>query len=379
MCLGWMGASVGHVDLCHVRIVSMSTEEYTWKQLLNLLVRGNELDSAQITWAMDQIMTGATEEPIIASFLTALHTRGESPAELAALAAGMLAKAQPVDIDPNAVDIVGTGGDQQNTVNISTMAALVIAGAGMTVVKHGNRASTSKSGSADVLEALGIRLDMPVERVAQCARETGITFLFAQVFHPSMRFVGPVRRLLGIPTAFNYLGPMTNPARVHHSAIGVANERMAPKIAQVFADRGDHALVFRGDDGLDELAINGTSRVWEAVDGSLTEYVFDPADYGVPYAPLEALRGGDAEHNAGVFRAILSGAGAGGSAEDAAFAPIREAVLINAAAALVASRPVAGEEFSVRFERALADAHTSIDSGAAADVLQKWIDFSNAE
>ena len=357
----------------------LGVEEYTWKQLLNQLVRGHELNSDQITWAMDQIMTGATEEPIIASFLTALHTRGETPAELGALAAGMLAKAQSVDIDPNAVDIVGTGGDQQNTVNISTMAALVIAGAGVTVVKHGNRASTSKSGSADVLEALGIRLDMPVERVAQCARETGITFLFAQVFHPSMRFVGPVRRLLGIPTAFNYLGPMTNPARVHHSAIGVANERMAPKIAQVFAERGDHALVFRGDDGLDELTINGTSRVWEAVDGTLVERVFDPAEFGFEYAPLETLRGGDAQHNAGVFRAILSGAGASGSAEDAAFAPIREAVLINAAAALVAARPVDGEEFSVRFERALADARTSIDSGAAAAVLQKWIDFSNAD
>ncbi len=160
----------------------------------------------------------------------------------------MIAKAETVDINPHAVDIVGTGGDQQNTVNISTMVALVIAGTGATVVKHGNRASTSKSGSADVLEALGIRLDMPIPAVAECARETGITFLFAMTFHPAMRHV-VTRRLLGIPTAFNYLKFMTNPARVKSSAIGVANPVMAEKMAHVFAERGDHALIFRGDDG----------------------------------------------------------------------------------------------------------------------------------
>ena len=254
----------------------MTTHEITWKHILNQLVKHQNLTDTEVAWAMDHIMTGQTEQPILASFLTALHSKGETPEELGALAAGMIAKAETVDIDPHAVDIVGTGGDQQNTVNISTMAALVIAGTGATVVKHGNRASTSKSGSADVLEALGIRLDMPIPAVAECARETGITFLFAMTFHPAMRHVGPTRRLLGIPTAFNYLGPMTNPARVKSSAIGVANPVMAEKMAHVFAERGDHALIFRGDDGLDELTIATTSHLWEAVDGELTEYRFDP-------------------------------------------------------------------------------------------------------
>ena len=176
----------------------MTTHEITWKYILNQLVKHQNLTDTEVAWAMDHIMTGQTEQPILASFLTALHSKGETPEELGALATGMIAKAETVDIDPHAVDIVGTGGDQQNTVNISTMAALVIAGTGATVVKHGNRASTSKSGSADVLEALGIRLDMPIPAVAECARETGITFLFAMTFHPAMRHVGPTRRLLGI-------------------------------------------------------------------------------------------------------------------------------------------------------------------------------------
>ena len=254
------------------------------------------------------------------------------------------------------------------------MAALVIAGTGATVVKHGNRASTSKSGSADVLEALGIRLDMPIPAVAECARETGITFLFAMTFHPAMRHVGPTRRLLGIPTAFNYLGPMTNPARVKSSAIGVANPVMAEKMAHVFAERGDHALIFRGDDGLDELTIATTSRLWEAVDGELTEYRFDPTEYGLQNAPLEQLRGGDAEYNAGVFRAILAGEG---EAPKSPLRAIHDAVLINAAAGLVAYRPTNGESFETRFTQALADARESIASGAAERVLNAWVEFSS--
>lgn len=351
----------------------MTTHEITWKYILNQLVKHQNLTDTEVAWAMDHIMTGQTEQPILASFLTALHSKGETPEELGALAAGMIAKAETVDIDPNAVDIVGTGGDQQNTVNISTMAALVIAGTGATVVKHGNRASTSKSGSADVLEALGIRLDMPIPAVAECARETGITFLFAMTFHPAMRHVGPTRRMLGIPTAFNYLGPMTNPARVKSSAIGVANPVMAEKMAHVFAESGDHALIFRGDDGLDELTIATTSRLWEAVDGKLTEYRFDPTEYGLQNAPLEQLRGGDAEYNAGVFRAILAGEG---ESPKSPLRAVHDAVLINAAAGLVAYRPTNGESFEARFTKALADARESIASGAAERVLNAWVEFS---
>ena len=351
----------------------MTTHEITWKYILNQLVKHRDLSDTEVAWAMDQIMTGQTEQPILASFLTALHSKGETPEELGALATGMVAKAESVNIDPQAVDIVGTGGDQQNTVNISTMAALVIAGAGATVVKHGNRASTSKSGSADVLEALGIRLDMPISAVAECASKTGITFLFAMTFHPAMRHVGPTRRLLGIPTAFNYLGPMTNPARVKSSAIGVANPVMAEKMAHVFAERGDHALIFRGDDGLDELTIATTSRLWEAVDGRLTEYRFDPTSYGLQNAPLEQLRGGDAEYNAGVFRAILAGEG---ESPKSPLRAIHDAVIINAAAGLVAYRPANGESIEKRFEQAIADARASIQSGAAERVLNAWIEFS---
>ena len=254
------------------------------------------------------------------------------------------------------------------------MAALVIAGTGATVVKHGNRASTSKSGSADVLEALGIQLDMPIKSVAACARQVGITFLFAMTFHPSMRFVGPTRKMLGIPTAFNYLGPMTNPARVSSSAIGVANPQMVEKMAWVFANRGDHALVFRGDDGLDELTIATTSQIWEASGGTLQKYVFNPEGYGIERSSLDNLRGGDAEYNASVFRAVL--AGEGESAKDSLHA-IRNAVLINAAAGLIAYRKNDGRSFEERYTEALADACQSIDTGAAAQVLNAWVEFSH--
>ncbi|MBF1681170.1 MAG: anthranilate phosphoribosyltransferase, partial [Rothia sp.] len=216
-------------------------------------------------------------------------------------------------------------------------------------------------------------LDMPIPAVAECARETGITFLFAMTFHPAMRHVGPTRRLLGIPTAFNYLGPMTNPARVKSSAIGVANPVMAEKMAHVFAERGDHALIFRGDDGLDELTIATTSRLWEAVDGELTEYRFDPTEYGLQNAPLEQLRGGDAEYNAGIFRAILAGEG---EAPKSPLRAIHDAVVMNAAAGLVAYRPTNGESFETRFTQALADARESIASGAAERVLNAWVEFS---
>ncbi|MDO4929463.1 MAG: anthranilate phosphoribosyltransferase, partial [Corynebacterium sp.] len=225
------------------------TGTITWKLILNQLVAQQDLSPSHIDWAMREIMSGSTPEAIIGAFLVGLHVKGETPDELAALAQGMLDKAEDIAVTRDAVDIVGTGGDQQNTVNISTMASLVLAGAGVPVVKHGNRASSSSSGSADVLAELGINLDLSIKDVADSLQTAGITFLFAQVFHPSMRHLAPVRRALGVPTAFNYLGPMTNPARVRSSAVGVADPRMAEKIAAVFASRGDHALIFRGHDG----------------------------------------------------------------------------------------------------------------------------------
>lgn len=345
------------------------TGTITWKRILNQLVAQQELSPDQITWAMQDIMSGSTPEAILGAFLLGLHVKGETPAELAALAQGMLDKAEPIEVTRDAVDIVGTGGDQQNTVNISTMASLVIAGAGVPVIKHGNRASSSSSGSADVLAELGINLDLNVKDVAGAVDAAGITFLFAQVFHPSMRYVAPVRRALGVPTAFNYLGPMTNPARVRSSAIGVADPAMAEKIAAVFASRGDHALIFRGNDGLDEITITGASQVWETTEGAVEHHVLAPTDFGIELASLDDLRGGDARHNAQVFHEVLDGASG----------PIMNAVLLNAAAGLTAYRPVDHRPFAERFEDALQEARRSVETGKAKAVLERWVSYSNSK
>lgn len=312
---------------------------------------------------MDTIMSGEATPAQIAGFLVALRAKGETVDEIAGLVEAMLAHANPVDIGGEKLDIVGTGGDQLNTVNISTMAALVCAGAGAKVVKHGNRASSSSSGSADVLEALGVRLDLPIDRVARNAEEAGITFCFAQVFHPSFRHTAVPRRELAIPTAFNFLGPLTNPARVQASAVGVANARMAPLVAGVLAKRGSRGLVFRGSDGLDELTTTGPSTVWEIRDGEVSEQAFDPQALGIRPATVEELRGGDAAANAAVVRDVL--AGAAGAA--------RDAVLLNAAAGLVAFDVRAEGPLTDRMAAALKRAEESIDSGAAAAVLEKWV------
>lgn len=308
-------------------------------------------------------MSGEATPSQIAGFLVALSAKGETVAEISGLVEAMLGHATPISIPGEKLDIVGTGGDQLNTVNISTMAALVAAGAGAKVVKHGNRAASSSSGSADVLEALGVRLDLPVEHVARNAGEAGITFCFAQVFHPSFRHTAVPRKELAIPTAFNFLGPLTNPARVQASAVGVANARMAPLVAGVLAQRGSRGLVFRGNDGLDELTTTGPSTVWEIRDGAVTELNFSPSDLGIRPATVEELRGGDAQANAAVVRDVL--AGRAGAA--------RDAVLLNAAAGLVAFDMTADGPFLDRMRLAMERAARSIDSGAAAAVLDKWM------
>lgn len=308
-------------------------------------------------------MSGEATPAQIAGFLVALSSKGETVEELSGLVAAMLAHARPVTISGEKLDIVGTGGDQLNTVNISTMAALVAAGAGAKVVKHGNRAASSSSGSADVLEALGVRLDLTVDEVARNAEEAGITFCFAQVFHPSFRHTAVPRRELAIPTAFNFLGPLTNPANVQASAVGVANARMAPLVAGVLAQRGSRGLVFRGNDGLDELTTTGPSTVWEIRDGRVTELTFSPQDLGIRLATVEQLRGGNAEVNAAVVREVLAGKEG----------PARDAVLVNAAAGLVAFDQSAEGPFLDRMRTAFARAAESIDTGAAAAVLGKWV------
>ncbi|MHC6230878.1 anthranilate phosphoribosyltransferase [Arthrobacter sp. MMS24-T111] len=340
----------------------------TWPRLISALIKGADLTADNTSWAMDTIMSGEATPTQIAGFLVALSAKGETVDELSGLVEAMLAHANPVAISGEKLDIVGTGGDQLNTVNISTMAALVAAGAGAKVVKHGNRAASSSSGSADVLEALGVRLDLPIDRVARNAEEAGITFCFAQVFHPSFRHTAVPRRELAIPTAFNFLGPLTNPANVQASAVGVANARMAPLVAGVLARRGSRGLVFRGNDGLDELTTTGPSTVWEIRDGAVSELRFSPEDLGINLATVEQLRGGDAIANAGVVRDVLSGKQG----------PARDAVLVNAAAGLVAFDLDASGPFLARMQAAFVRAGNSIDSGEAAAVLDRWVSLSRA-
>lgn len=336
---------------------------FEWPDLITALISGTDLTRDQAYWAMDTIMSGEVSDVVIAGFLVALRAKGETVEELTGLADAMVGNARPVDIPGPALDIVGTGGDRLSSVNISTMSALVCAGAGAKVVKHGNRASSSKSGSADVLEALGVRLDLPVEMVESAARHVGITFLFAQTFHPSMRFAAAARAQLRVATAFNFLGPITNPARVEASAVGVADRSLAPLIAGVFAARGDRALVFRGGDGLDELTVTAPSEVWEVRDGRVDHHDLEPLDLGMPRATIEDLRGQDARYNAGVVERVLAGEKG----------HVRNAVLLNSAAGLVAFDTGAEGSFQDRMAAAVRRAEESVDSGAARAVLDRWI------
>lgn len=341
----------------------------TWPNLIAALIAGEDLSQESTEWAMNTIMAGNATDVQIAGFLVALRAKGETVAEVTGLVEAMLANARPLHVPGDALDIVGTGGDRLNTVNISTMAALVCAGAGATVVKHGNRASSSAAGSADVLEKLGVRLDFPLETVARAASEVGITFCFANFFHPSMRHAAIARKEIGVPTAFNFLGPLTNPARVVASAIGVADARMAPLMAGVLAARNIRALVFRGSDGLDELTTTGPSTVWEVRDNVVTESIFDPLDLGIARATIDDLRGQNAEYNAEVVRRILDGERS----------PIRDAVLLNAAAGLVAYDRTAHGSLLERFKFALARAEASIDGGGAANVLKSWVALGSSQ
>ncbi|WP_432156958.1 MULTISPECIES: anthranilate phosphoribosyltransferase [unclassified Streptomyces] len=337
----------------------------TWAGLLDAVLRGRDLTADETAWLMDSLLGGRSTPAQLAGLLVALRAKGETVGELAGLADGMLAHAVPLTVPGDCVDIVGTGGDGACTVNISTMAAIVAAGAGARVVKHGNRAASSRSGSADVLEELGVTLRQSPERLARLARSVGIAFCFAPDFHPAMRHAAGVRRELGIPTVFNALGPLTNPGRPRALAVGVADARLAPLVAGVLARRGTTALVFRGDDGLDELTVTTTSRVWTVAGAQVREERFSPEDVGVPLAPPGALRGGDAAHNAEVARRVLAGERG----------PVRDAVLLSAAAALAVAAPSGAPldaPLADRLRPALARAAAAVDSGAAARVLRRW-------
>jgi anthranilate phosphoribosyltransferase len=339
----------------------------SWPSLLGALLRQGTLTADQAGWAMDQIMGGEATPAQIAGFVVALRAKGETAEEMDGLARAMLAHAHRIDVPGPAVDVVGTGGDLAHTVNVSTMAAIVTAGTGARVVKHGNRAASSACGTADVLEELGLPLTLTPEQVARVGAEAGVTFCFAQVFHPAMRHAAAVRRELGVPTPFNFLGPLTNPAQPGAQAIGCADPRMAGVMAEVFARRGSAALVFRGDDGLDELTTTTTSRVWWVRDGAVREMTLDPTVLGIPTAPPDALRGADPAYNAAVVRRLLDGERG----------PVRDAVLLNAAAALVALDGQEGDLVDL-LAGGLVRAAEAVDSGAAAAALARWLDVARA-
>lgn len=347
----------------------------SWPSVLGGLVAREQLSAHDLHWAMEQMMQGEATSAQIASFVTALRAKGETPADVSALVDVMLEHAMPAPVHGVTVDTCGTGGDGAHTVNISTMAAIVVASLGITVVKHGNRAASSKCGSADVLAELGVRLDVSPEVAVEVANKVGITFLFAQAFHPALRHVGPARREIGIPTVFNILGPLANPARPTAQVVGVANAAVAPMMAEVLRVRGTKALVVRGHDGLDELSIASMSTIWSVLGDEVEEMIFDPKAFGIAQPTADALLGGDAQFNADVARKLFAGEVAG------KFEHIRDAVCLNAAAALVAVEAVHNshvdvlETLSAKFEIAKA----AVADGSASKKLAGWIQAIPAE
>lgn len=339
----------------------------SWPGVLGTLTAEEDLDPADARWAMSRIMEGVATDAQIAAFGVALKMKGVTGPELEALASTMLDYSRRVPTDRACVDIVGTGGDRQGTVNISTMSSLVVSACGVPVVKHGNRAASSKSGGADVLEALGVAIDLGPEDVGRCLDEVGVAFCFAPVFHPALRFAATPRREIGIPTVFNILGPLTNPAAPTANLIGCAFENLVSVMAEVFALRGRSALVVRGTDGLDEITMTGPTRVLRVAGGHVDEDRIEPADFGMNTCSIEELRGGDGVYNAGVARDLLAGK----------TGPVRDAVLLNSAAALVAFDGLDRDADLVTAMRAAVDrAATAIDDGEAARLLEKWVGFS---
>jgi anthranilate phosphoribosyltransferase len=334
----------------------------TWPGLLGRLVAREDLSGDDTSWAMDQIMTGNATGGQIGAFVAALRSKGETPAEVAGMASVMLSHARRVSLDVAAADVVGTGGDQSGTVNISTMSAVVTAAAGVPVVKHGNRAQSSQCGAADVLESLGVVLELSPEAVATCVREVGIGFCFAPAFHPAFRHAGPTRRELGIPTVFNIMGPLTNPAQPTSAMVGCAHARLAPVVASVLAARGFSVLVVRGDDGLDEITTTTTTSAWVVSNGTVREATIDPTALGVPAAPADALKGGDAAVNAAVLRSLVAGDKG----------PVRDMVLVNAAGAIAAFRGFSAD-LTTDLRSGMETAAEAIDSGRAAKLLDRWI------
>ena len=333
-----------------------------WELHISRLNSSLDLEAADVQWCMDQILTGNAEIEIIKKFLLALKSKGETSEEVGALVTQMYQHCAPITINERAVDTVGTGGDGAHTINISTTAAIIAAAAGVKVVKHGNRAASSKSGAADLLEALGVNINLDGKGVEQTFSQLGIGFCFAPVFHPAMRFAAPARKELGTPTVFNILGPLANPAQPKAAAIGVANDRMHLVMAQVLSDRGVDGFVFRGDDGLDEITLATTTSVLTIGGGEISSNLIDPLDFDIQRAPIEALIGGDATENARITTAIFAGEKG---------AP-RDAVVLNAAAAIAAYEARFDLNLHHRMTLGISRAIEAIDSGAATRLVQQW-------
>lgn len=342
-------------------------EERTWPTVLTALIEGRDLSVSQADWAMGEFMTGEATPAQMGAFLSALQRKGVTVDEIVGFRDAILAEAREVPLPAMSLDIVGTGGDRYGTVNVSSMASIVVAATGVPVVKHGNKAASSKSGSSDVLSALGIDLTLEPDALVKSFAETGIAFVHAAKFLPGFRHVAPVRAELGIQTVFNYLGPLCNPVRPEATAAGVADATKAPLFADLFRFRGASALVFRGDDGLDELTTTGHSHIWEVSRGALTEHDLDPRDLGIARANIEDLIGGDPVYNADVVRRTLGGE----------VGPVRDIVLLNAAAGIVSydlvrSPDSADRPILERLAEALEASAKSIDSGAATEKLEQW-------
>lgn len=340
----------------------MTATRQLWDEVLTKLEAGTNLAATEIQGVMGHILQGGADVEDIKKFLLALKAKGETAEEVAALVSEMYRHSGPIAIMERAVDTVGTGGDGAHTINISTTAAIVAAAAGAKVVKHGNRAVSSRSGASDFLEALGVIPGLDGKGVERTFRELGIGFCFAPVFHPAMRFAAPARKELGVPTVFNILGPLANPAKPQAAAIGVANERMHAVMAEVLAKKGCDGFVFRGDDGLDEITLTTTTTVLSIGKNEIKREQIDPQDFGIARAPIEALVGGDAQENAAISRAIFDGQRG---------AP-RDAVLLNAAAAIAAYEGRFDSDIKTRLAQGLERATSAVDSGAAKNLLNRW-------
>ena len=343
--------------------MTVPADDVSWRDALNRLVRREDLDDATTAALMRQIMEGEASPIQIAGLLVGLRMKGETAPEIAGLVRTMRAYALRVEVPGPVLDTCGTGGDRAGTFNVSTVSALVAAGAGARVAKHGNRAASGRCGSADLLEAWGVVIDLGPEGVERCIAEVGIGFCFAPTFHPAIRHTMPARRELGIPTVFNFLGPLTNPAGAGHQTIGVSDPNIAPKMAEVLARLDSvHALVFHGEDGLDELTTTGPSTIWQVREGQVSTWRFDPADYGLPRATIADLQGGDVEESRRVADDVLAGKPG----------PRRDIVLLGSAAALLAADRV------TTWDEGLKAAAASLDSGAAAKVLERWVEVSQS-